>query len=552
MANNPEIGGRIVLQGEKEYREALAQINAGLKVNYAQMGLVNQQYADNADSTDALRAKSEALGDAIQSQKDKVALLAAQLEKSAQKTGEGSTQTMQYQTSLLKAQTQLEKMEQEQSGYTKALETSGESTTSLSEKVLSLADRLGVDLPPQATKALSALNGLDGSLVAIGASAVALTTALVAVEKKLYDLTAQAAQSASDIGTTAQEYGITAEQVQMLTVAEEKLEVANGTITQSMSKLTEKLSSGSDAFQALGVQVKNNSGQYRDTLSIFMDVIDALGNVENETEANMYAQQLFGETFAHLNPLVLAGSDAIAQYGENARAAGQIMSNDTVAALDAVYQKNLDVERGWQSVTNALASAFAPAAENADDLLTDKLQPALKDLAESYGPVFADILVTITDGLDTLSPVLDVVALGFEGIALGIQTVAVAADTLIQVLDILISKEKTLADFDSSGFQGIQTTLSAMGNTANRIIGRNSNGTDYWRGGMTWVGETGPELVSLPRGSRIYSNAESTARSVSNTYYCSIDARRVKEFNDVVKIAQTESTKIRQGVSREG
>lgn len=42
-------------------------------------------------------------------------------------------------------------------------------------------------------------------------------------------------------------------------------------------------------------------------------------------------------------------------------------------------------------------------------------------------------------------------------------------------------------------------------------IGNNAEGTDYWRGGLTWVGERGPELVSLPRGSRIYSNEESEA-----------------------------------------
>jgi len=36
-------------------------------------------------------------------------------------------------------------------------------------------------------------------------------------------------------------------------------------------------------------------------------------------------------------------------------------------------------------------------------------------------------------------------------------------------------------------------------------------GDSNWRGGITWVGETGPELVSLPARSRIYSNAESMA-----------------------------------------
>lgn len=34
-------------------------------------------------------------------------------------------------------------------------------------------------------------------------------------------------------------------------------------------------------------------------------------------------------------------------------------------------------------------------------------------------------------------------------------------------------------------------------------IGNNADGTTNWRGGMTWVGERGPELLTLPRGSAI-------------------------------------------------
>lgn len=39
----------------------------------------------------------------------------------------------------------------------------------------------------------------------------------------------------------------------------------------------------------------------------------------------------------------------------------------------------------------------------------------------------------------------------------------------------------------------------------------NASGTAYFPGGLSWVGERGPELVSLPRGTRIYSNDESMA-----------------------------------------
>lgn len=37
-------------------------------------------------------------------------------------------------------------------------------------------------------------------------------------------------------------------------------------------------------------------------------------------------------------------------------------------------------------------------------------------------------------------------------------------------------------------------------------IGANADGTDNWRGGLTWVGERGKELVNIPRGAQIIPN----------------------------------------------
>ena len=39
-----------------------------------------------------------------------------------------------------------------------------------------------------------------------------------------------------------------------------------------------------------------------------------------------------------------------------------------------------------------------------------------------------------------------------------------------------------------------------------KLPGNNAAGTDNWRGGPTWVGEEGPEILNLPRGSRITPN----------------------------------------------
>lgn len=41
--------------------------------------------------------------------------------------------------------------------------------------------------------------------------------------------------------------------------------------------------------------------------------------------------------------------------------------------------------------------------------------------------------------------------------------------------------------------------------------GNNAQGTRNWRGGLTWVGEEGPELVHLPQGAKVIPNPQSEA-----------------------------------------
>lgn len=47
--------------------------------------------------------------------------------------------------------------------------------------------------------------------------------------------------------------------------------------------------------------------------------------------------------------------------------------------------------------------------------------------------------------------------------------------------------------------------------------GRNASGTSFWKGGLTWVGEEGPELLNLPRGSQILSNEDSMALTAARS-----------------------------------
>lgn len=44
------------------------------------------------------------------------------------------------------------------------------------------------------------------------------------------------------------------------------------------------------------------------------------------------------------------------------------------------------------------------------------------------------------------------------------------------------------------------------GSTKRSKVGKNAKGTNNWRGGMTWVGERGPELINLAKGAQVIPN----------------------------------------------
>ena len=80
MANR-EIKTKVAIDGEKEYKESLKNINSALGTLKSELKLVESQYAGQANSYAALNAKGDVLSRMYDQQKEKVKAAAEQLEK---------------------------------------------------------------------------------------------------------------------------------------------------------------------------------------------------------------------------------------------------------------------------------------------------------------------------------------------------------------------------------------------------------------------------------------------------------------------------------------
>ena len=114
-------GLKIGLEGEKEFKKSLAEINNSFKVLGSEMRLVDSQFDKNDKSTKALTARSEVLNKEIEQQKQKIETLRSALANAAESFGENDRRTQSWQIQLNNAQAALNGMERELNSNNTAL-----------------------------------------------------------------------------------------------------------------------------------------------------------------------------------------------------------------------------------------------------------------------------------------------------------------------------------------------------------------------------------------------------------------------------------------------
>ena len=202
-------------------------------------------------------------------------------------------------------------------------------------------------------------------------------------------LTISAAQSADEINTLSATYSISAEQLQKFQFASELVDVSLETMTSTMTKNIRSMAAYKDgtaatvaAYDTLKVKVTDGNDNLRDSEVVYNEVLTALGKMTNETERDALAMQILGKSAQELNPLILAGVDAISQLGSVAESMGLILSDEQLAALNTFNDK-LDTSKAkldaLKMVVGAeFANTFGEAIEGTADELVGFVQE-LKD-----------------------------------------------------------------------------------------------------------------------------------------------------------------------------
>ena len=118
-------GLKIGLEGEKEFKKALADINQSFKVLGSEMKLATSQFDKNDKSVEALAARNKLLRKEIDEQTTTIDTLRKALQNAATSFGENDRRTRNWQIQLNNAEAALNDMNRELDENEKAIKEGG-------------------------------------------------------------------------------------------------------------------------------------------------------------------------------------------------------------------------------------------------------------------------------------------------------------------------------------------------------------------------------------------------------------------------------------------
>ena len=573
-----DIKTRLKLEGEAEYKRSLGELDASLKTLKTEMNKVSAEYEGNANSIEALSAKNEVYEKQLEVQRKKVETLKDVLAKAAEAWGENDKRTQAWAQKANNAEAELIKMEHQLQRNHEAMDKlngetdEGSSAMSIfGDALKEAAGKLGVQLPEGAQKAIDKLGQLHPKALMAVTVFTAFAKAIKEANDRLQEITGKSSEYYYELERLSEVTGLSTQRLQEFEYAAGQLNIPMDRLSDSLKDVTNKAyeaANGNDdlaeRFRGLGIVLEDSHGHLRNSYDIFLDLIDALGRMENQTERDATAMKLINEGARELNPLIDAGSASLKKYSEEAQKMGAVLSNEQVEAIVKVKEAQLELEAAQKAVSDQMAAEYAPFME--DGLkMTSELVLAVGDAFDKSNIVHSlgSIALSVASMLEPLAEIgtalLPPILYLLEPIAGMFAWIADTANATLGVLGLPLGLLK--ASFDggellSSSWNRLNTAwgnYSLTGEYSNlqkwqgadenfdwntwQVADHNAGGTRNYRGGLTWVGENGPELMSLPAGSQIYSAQESREMGgdVINIY---ISAKDTKEYNDLVAMAK--------------
>ena len=454
-----------------DFKTSISDMNRGIRIAQNNFKAASGALGDWTKSYEGIQTRIKSLNDVMGLQRAKVEALTKEYDdlKSTGTASESALKKLQEQIS--KANAELGKTTGELNDATKRQDEFGDETKDTTGEL----DKYGKETDNAGKKTgkfteflkkagATMKSGIVASAKAVGVTMAAMGAAAAAAVVGVVKLAKSTGDWADELLTTSAQTGIAVQDLQKFEYASRFVDVEVETLTNSMAKNIKSMKAVQDgtklavgAYEKLGVEVLNTDGSMRDGQEVYWEVIDALGKMENETERDALAMQILGKSAQDLNPLIKAGADEMKRLGEEAAAAGLVMSDEMVGQLGKFDDLMEKTEAQMEGLGRQVAVTFLPAIQGVGTQVSQLLSEVSTALADGFQPedvktIGASLSKMILDGLKQIVTVLP-------------ETIGVLSSFLTEAINIIVGILPTLLPIIMDGalqlMQGLLDAISA-------------------------------------------------------------------------------------------
>lgn len=439
------------LTGEKEFNDQMKAVNANLKNLKSDMAAVSSEFADNADSTEALAAKQRILQETYDQQKEKVRALNEMYKRQVEVNGENSAAADKYRQQLNYATVAMNKTKNELADVISAQEDCVESSEDASKAM----DKVG-ESGSGMSKGLAI--GAKG-IAAVASAAASAVVGLLKIEEETreyrenqaklntaFDAAGMSADTASSAYTEL--YKVLGDSDNATESAQLLASLATG--TEDVSKWADiaagVVGSFGDALPINSlVEASNETAKVGQVTGTLADALNWVGLSEDEFNEKLAECADETERTALItDTLSTAYGDASDAFRENNAAI--IEANAAQADMDATLAK---LGGAVSSVKNKLIAEFLPSISDVVSAFVDFV-----DGAEGAEEALDEAVSNMVDNLLEKLP---------EFLDFGIDLIVAIATGIIQNLPYLISKLPSIVVEILAGFGSLVTGIVDVG-----------------------------------------------------------------------------------------
>lgn len=444
-----DFGLKIGLEGEKEFKKALSEINQSFKVLGSEMKVVTSQFDKNDNSVQALTARNQVLNKEIEAQKQKIETLRQALANASESFGENDRRTQQWQIQLNNATAALNDMERELDRNNTALDEAEREMDDAADAADDLEEELD-DAGDAADDSEGKFSKLGGTLktvgVAMGAVVTAAAAAAVSLGKAVVEAYGEYEQLVGGIDTLFKDSSASLQEY-----ANNAYKTAGMSANDYMSTVT---SFSASLISSLGGDTEA-AVKYADMA--ITDMADNANKMGTDIGLIQNAYQGFAkQNYTMLDNLKLG-------YGGTKTEMERLLADaQAISGIEYDISSYADVVEAIHVIQESMgvAGATAAEAEHTIEGSMNSMKAAIDNLIVGFGNADADIEQLCNNVVDAFQDVLTNITPVIENIISALPT---ALNALIATVgDLLPTLLDTVVDLFSQVLNTILTMLPEL------------------------------------------------------------------------------------------